>query len=236
MQDEREHLVTSFKGKLERMGESFKGNLYLTNLRLGGTGTLKQISLNKKLIIGGWLLAGLVGATLMSFSTLDDKEKSKSIKWAIKRELTNTFSDEELGKFKHNFPIIKAYDIEKSKDNIIYFIKLSYEHQIGLKAIGFKLTPLKEKNEKKNDFNIRRTEVLNRIEETLIKTQSLDDYESAKKPIKLFLIRISKEIDDSGKEVINRICAHCKEQNKFKELDGNIFQCLKCGADHYIRE
>lgn len=208
----------------------------MTNLRLGGTGTLKQISLNKKLIIGGWLLAGLVGATLMSFSTLDDKEKSKSIKWAIKRELTNTFSDEELGKFKHNFPIIKAYDIEKSKDNIIYFIKLSYEHQIGLKAIGFKLTPLKEKNEKKNDFNIRRTEVLNRIEETLIKTQSLDDYESAKKPIKLFLIRISKEIDDSGKEVINRICAHCKEQNKFKELDGNIFQCLKCGADHYIRE
>ena len=236
MQDEREHLVTSFKGKLESYGELFKGTLYLTNLRLGGMSKIKRIPMNSNLIMGGYYLAGLVGATLMAFATSDEKEKERSIKWALKRELANTFSDEELGKFKHNFPIIKAYNINKSIKDVIYLIKLSYEHQFGIKAIGFKITPLKEKNERKNDFNSRRIEVLNKIEETLSKTQFLDDYESVKKPDKLFLLRISKEIDESGKEVINRACAHCKERNNFKELDGNIFQCLKCGADHYIRD
>ncbi len=236
MQDEREHLVTSFKGKLERYGEFFKGNLYLTNLRLGGMGTLKRIPMNKNLILGGWYLAGLVGASLMAFSTLDEKEREKSIKWALEREMNNVFPDEALGQFENNFPIINACDIKKTTKNLSYSIKLKYEHQFGLKAIRFMVTPLQEKHEKSKDFDTRRIEILDRIEETLIKTQSLKDYERKKKPEKLFLMRISKEINENGKEIINKICAHCGEKNNFKDINSYTFQCLKCRADHYIRD
>lgn len=52
----------------------------------------------------------------------------------------------------------------------------------------------------------------------------------------VFLMRFSQEISENGKEVINKICAHCGEKNNFKETKSNIFQCLKCGTNHYIRE
>lgn len=236
MQDERENLVISFKGKVERYGEEFKGNLLLTNLRIGGIGAIKRIPMNAAAISLGGNIAGLLGASLMALATLDEKEKEKSIKWAITREMRETFSDEELGKFKYNFPIIKAYSIKKSLTNISYSIELNYEHQFELKAIGFRITPFKNKKEKKKEFYYRRIAVLNTIEETLIKTHFLDEYESTKIPEKLFLMRISKVIDISGKEIINKICANCKEKNNFKELDNNRYQCLRCGAYHYIRE
>lgn len=236
MQSEREHLVISFDGKVERYGEEFKGNLFLTNLRIGGIGAIKRISMNKGPVLGGWMVAGLLGATLMALATPDEKEMKKSLKWAITREMRETFSDVELGKFKCNFPIIKAYNINKSLKNISYSIKINYEHQFELKAIGFRITPFKNKKEKKKEFYYRRIAVLNTIEETLIKTHFLDEYESTKIPEKLFLMRISKVIDISGKEIINKICANCKEKNNFKELDNNRYQCLRCGAYHYIRE
>jgi len=79
------------------------------------------------------------------------------------------------------------------------------------------LTPLQEKR----DSYTRRIENSDRIE---------------KKPEILYLMRISKEINENGKEVINKICANCGEKNNFTKTDGNIFQCLKCGANHHIRE
>lgn len=236
IKSEREHLITSFNGSIRRMGALFKGKLSLTNFRIAGIGTLKRIPLNNKAIIGGWLLGGLVGATIVGISTLDSKQIEESIKWALEREMINTFSNEALSKFDHNFPIISAYNIKKSIKNLSYVIKLNYEHQFGLKAIDFIITPLQEKHEKKNDFYTRRIEILNRIEETLIKTQSLKDYEYKKPPDKLFLLRISKEINENGKEIINNICANCGVKNNFTKTDSNLFHCLKCGARHYIRD
>ncbi|MBA7514811.1 hypothetical protein ES705_06846 [subsurface metagenome] len=236
MQDEREHLVTSFKGKLERIGAKFKGTLFLTNLRFAGNGKLKQIPLNKGGTLAGMALGGLLGYSIAAIFIEDGKKKGETLRNVFEKEMINKFSKEALSKFDYNFPIIKAYNINKSIRNLSYFINLNYRNEYGLKTIGFIVTPLQEKGETKNDFYTRRIETLDRIEETLIKTQSLDDFESAKKHDQLFLMRISKEIDDFGTEIFNKICAHCKEKNNFKELEGNIFQCLKCGADHYIRD
>lgn len=49
-------------------------------------------------------------------------------------------------------------------------------------------------------------------------------------------MRISQEISENRKESINKRCTRCGEKNNFKETENNIFQCLKCGANYYIRE
>jgi len=68
----------------------------------------------------------------------------------------------------------------------------------------------------------------------LFKIENLNRIE--KRPDTLYLMRISKEINENGKEVINNICANCGEKNNFTEKDSDIFHCLKCGADHYLRD
>jgi hypothetical protein len=61
-------------------------------------------------------------------------------------------------------------------------------------------------------------------------------YSNEKPPDKVFLLRISQEMNENGKEIINKICAQCGEKNNFKETESNIYQCLNCGANHHIRE
>ncbi|HEC36931.1 hypothetical protein LCGC14_0473830 [marine sediment metagenome] len=233
---EREHLITSFKGNLERVGAFFEGNLLLTNLRMAGIGTVKRNPWDRAQYMAGYAIGGLIGAAITSSFLKDKQQKGDSIGWALERDMKNTFSEEALSKFKHNFPIINAYDIKKSITNLSYFVKLKYEHEFGIKAIRFIVTPLQEKLEKRGDFYTRRQEVLNRIEETLINTQLLKDYETENKPNILYLMRVSKELNENGEEVIIHICANCGEKNNFTERVSNIFQCLKCGAGHHIRE
>ncbi|MFX1428405.1 MAG: hypothetical protein ACFFBE_18260, partial [Promethearchaeota archaeon] len=83
------------------------------------------------------------------------------------------------------------------------------------------VAPSQERRERRNGFYKREPENLTKTEEAH-KT--------------LYLMRISKEINENGKEIITKTCANCGEKNKFKEVEGNIFQCLTCGANHYIRE
>lgn len=101
--------------------------------------------------------------------------------------------------------------------------------------MGFLVTPLQAKHENKNAFYTRRTEILNKIENVLNETHSLKEYEYEKQPDTLYLLRISKEIDEYGKEIINSICARCGEKNNFSKKDNDIYRCLICGADHFKR-
>jgi len=51
-----------------------------------------------------------------------------------------------------------------------------------------------------------------------------------------YMLRIEKEIGDSGAERINYICGYCGVKNNLKSIDEEhgIFQCLNCGAENHL--
>lgn len=233
---EREQYITSFEGSIEIIGAFFKGFLILTNLRIAGLGTIKRSPTDIGAYWGAYALGGLIGATIASEVIKERKKIGESVKWAFKRDMKDSFSEEALDKFNYNFPIIKAYDIKKTINSLSYNINLKYEHEFGLKAVRFQIKPLQEKDEKKSDFLTRTKDILAMIEETIHKTQLLDDYEIEKPPNTLFLMRLSKENDENGVEIINKICAYCGDENNFTKIADNKFRCVRCGANHYIRK
>jgi len=51
-----------------------------------------------------------------------------------------------------------------------------------------------------------------------------------------YMLRIEKEIGESGVERVNYICGYCGLKNNLKTIDeeNGIFQCLNCGAENHI--
>ncbi|MGB5912549.1 MAG: hypothetical protein WBH31_15260 [Promethearchaeia archaeon] len=51
-----------------------------------------------------------------------------------------------------------------------------------------------------------------------------------------YMLRIEKEVGDSGVERINYICGYCGLKNNLKTIDEEhgIFQCLNCGAENHL--
>jgi len=51
-----------------------------------------------------------------------------------------------------------------------------------------------------------------------------------------YMLRIEKEVGDSGAERINYICGYCGLKNNLKTIDEEhgIFQCLNCGAENHL--
>ncbi|MFX0181179.1 MAG: hypothetical protein ACFE78_13415 [Candidatus Hodarchaeota archaeon] len=51
-----------------------------------------------------------------------------------------------------------------------------------------------------------------------------------------YMLRIEKEIGESGTERVNSICGYCGVKNNLKTIDEEhgIFQCLNCGAENYL--
>ena len=51
-----------------------------------------------------------------------------------------------------------------------------------------------------------------------------------------YMLRIEKEIGESGTERINSICGYCGVKSNLKTIDEEhgIFQCLNCGAENYL--
>ncbi len=51
-----------------------------------------------------------------------------------------------------------------------------------------------------------------------------------------YMLRIEKEVGDSGAERINYICGYCGVKNNLKTIDEEhgIFQCLNCGAENHL--
>ncbi len=233
---EREQFITSFKGSLEIIGARIEGYLVLTNLRIAGVGIVKRNLSDEIYYWNAAVLGGLLGATVAKKVIKERVKRGDSVQWAFNRDMRNIFSDEELHKFNYNFPIIRVYDIKTTFESLSYYIKLKYEHEFGLKAVRIRITPQREKVETKRMFATRRNEVLERIEEVLLRTQLLDDYKFEKPPNTLFLMRTSKEINNKGEEIINKICAHCGDMNNFTKPEVNIFKCLRCGAKHHMRD
>jgi len=51
-----------------------------------------------------------------------------------------------------------------------------------------------------------------------------------------YMLRIDKEVGESGEERINYICGYCGLKNNLKTIDEEhgIFQCLNCGAENHL--
>ncbi len=51
-----------------------------------------------------------------------------------------------------------------------------------------------------------------------------------------YMLRIEKEVGDSGAERINYICGYCEVINNLKTIDEErgIFKCLNCGAENHL--
>ena len=91
----------------------------------------------------------------------------------MQKTLGDDFSEAELTKFDHFYPIINMYNIKKKKDIIVYTTKLEYEEKgkTKTKKLTIKLKPIREKNEDKNAFAPRKEELLKKIESFLLSYQ-----------------------------------------------------------------
>ncbi|MFX1268417.1 MAG: hypothetical protein ACFFAK_10705 [Promethearchaeota archaeon] len=51
-----------------------------------------------------------------------------------------------------------------------------------------------------------------------------------------YMLRIEKELGESGAERVNSICGYCGLKNNLKPIDEEhgIFQCLNCGAENHL--
>ncbi|MFX0020100.1 MAG: zinc ribbon domain-containing protein [Promethearchaeota archaeon] len=180
--NEREHLVASFKGKANWGNKVFEGKLLLTNLRIAGIGFTKEVrskftGKQTAAIIAAGLLAGPIGTGALSSIVKSDVEREiHSFEDLIENELAKTLSKEMLQNFNCNLPIIKAFNIERTS-TLTYSIPLYPLYESGLKEIRFTIASTRDKQENKQDFRCRRAMIFDLIEKTLLKTHELSKYE-----------------------------------------------------------
>ena len=152
-----------FLGSIFRIGatwgSSLFGVIYITKLRVIGLGSYHQSS-------GVRAIAKAVSSSISDTS-------HKAFRHSMQKTLGDDFSEAELTKFDHFYPIINMYNIKKKKDIIVYTTKLEYEEKgkTKTKKLTIKLKPEKEKNEDKIAFATRKEEILNKIESLLLAYQ-----------------------------------------------------------------
>jgi hypothetical protein len=162
--NEKEGLITSFKGEFQRPKAKLKGHVFLTDFRFLGTGMLSE---------KGKSATGMGPKSLLSLAVQMTREAQRNaLKRALKNAMGDKFSDEALNIFQHHFPIINAYNIKKSNSSVSYTVLLKYEHKKKMKekVMTFKVTPKSEKID--SAWASRRMQILDSIEETLIKAQT----------------------------------------------------------------
>lgn len=161
---EQERLITSFKGEFQRPKAKLKGHVFLTEFRFLGTGLLSE---------KGQSATGMGPKSLLSLAVSMAREAQRNaIKKALKRAMGDKFSDKALNVFQHHFPIINAYNVKKSSSNVSYTVLLKYEQKGKMKekVMTFKVTPKSEKID--SNWGARKLQILDAIEETLLKAQT----------------------------------------------------------------
>ena len=166
---EQENLITSFKGEFQRPKAKLKGHLFLTDFRFLGTGILSE---------KGQSSTGTGPKSLISLATTLSRDAHiNAIRKALQKAMGDKFSEKALNVFQYHFPIINAYNVRKSKNDITYTVTLKYQAKKKMKekVMAFKVTPKKEKTELPLSFANRKEKILNAIEETLLKAQASED-------------------------------------------------------------
>jgi len=136
---------TATTSSVTGIGTSVYGVIYITKLRLIGLGSFSR-SPTIKSIVG---------------------TSNESLGQMMKKKMGDDFSEAELTKFDHFYPINNPYKIKKKKKLILYKVDLEYEKNGKPKTEKFKivLQPYKEENVDSKE------EILNKIESLLLSYQ-----------------------------------------------------------------
>ena len=162
---EQERLITSFKGEFVRPKGKLKGHVFLTDFRFLGTGVMTEKGQSSTIGPKSLLQIGIQYAR---------EAQRNAIRKALQKSMGEKFSDEALNIFQHHFPIVNAYNIKKGSSNISYTVRLTYEEKGKMKekVLTFKVTPKSEKLESGPEWASRKLQILDAIEETLLKAQT----------------------------------------------------------------
>lgn len=164
-----EKLIASTRGQFIRPKGKLTGFLYLTNFRLIGDGVLSEQQKSSPVVSH----SALRGAIKMGVRGIKDAQV-RAVREALKKTMGDKFSEQALKIFPHHFPIMNAYNIKKGSKSVSYTMTIEHEQRGKMKSkvMNFKIVPKKEKGEDSTSFNKRLGEILNAIEETLLKAQS----------------------------------------------------------------
>lgn len=132
------------------IGTMVFGVIYITKLRLIGLGSFSQ----SPSITGA--IAGAISG-----------KSNESFRQMMQKKMGDDFSESELTKFNHFYPINNPYKIKKKKNAILYTADLEYEKKGKPKTKKFKivLKPFKEENVDNKE------KLLNKIESLLLSYQ-----------------------------------------------------------------
>jgi hypothetical protein len=163
-----EQLIASTRGQLIRPKGKLTGFLYLTNFRLIGDGVLSEQQSSP--VVSHSALRGGIKMAVRGIK----HGQVRAVREALKQAMGDKFSDQALKIFPHHFPIMNAYNIKKGSKSVSYTMTIDYEQKGKMKSkvMNFKIVPKKEKGESSTSFFIRLGEILNAINETLLKAQS----------------------------------------------------------------
>ncbi len=137
---------TATTSSVTGIGTSVYGVIYITKLRLIGLGSFSR------------------SATIQSYV---GDTSNESFRQMMQKKMGDDFSEAELTKFDHFYPINNPYKIKKKKKFILYKTDLEYEKKGKTKTKKFKivLKPFKEENIDSME------EILNKIESLLLSYQ-----------------------------------------------------------------
>lgn len=162
---EAERLLASFRGVYKLPKAKMTGFLYLTKFRILGDGFLEE---KGKSATGPKSLVGLA-------VQLRREAQRNAIKKALIAALGDKFTEDALMIFPHNYPVMDAYNIKKSNKSISYTVTIRYQTKKGKEkeeVLTFDVIPKKEKSETPDSYNSRKEQILNAIEEVLLKAQT----------------------------------------------------------------
>ncbi|MFX0018318.1 MAG: hypothetical protein ACFFBT_07460 [Promethearchaeota archaeon] len=153
---EGEDIIAIFYGRIVDKKTTTSGRIYLTNYRLLACGN--QVVRSAQKSVG---YSGLISTLVRSGIT--------SHRMAVRRAITQAFRKDlaewNLGEWGYYFPIYKAINIKRGKNSISYTLELETEKKpISLKIT---ITPVKVKQQSKDQFATQKEYVLNQIEQKL---------------------------------------------------------------------
>ncbi len=153
---EKEAFVTASDGNVRQNKILIKGRFYITNYRIIAQG----IMVAKTGIMVG-LLGGFLGAAIQQHLRVSAYKGQQKILY--------TASEEKKACFGYQFPIFRAYNINRTISAVKYKVDTEFEHKgkVKKKTMAMTVTPKKNKGEKGMDFNVRKEEVLSKITELL---------------------------------------------------------------------
>ena len=166
---EGEELLTSFKGRIIQKDTQVTGRVYLTNYRVIAHGKFGPTTMSSIGAAGAGMAGGgsgtqgstMAGASMAVNSTIQ-QYLQKKLQGIMKQN-----SQTNKSCYGYQYPIMNAFYIVRKKKSFNYRVNLEYKKGNRTKTakLKLKIIPKQELGELKLDFNNKRKEVLDLVEQ-----------------------------------------------------------------------